>query len=114
MMEEIKFYFYTVYLLKFVLSSFLIIGVHVLFSEGYIFGTIGDKIRNLSAKRSSVEFPEGWIHKPLIGCPPCMASFWGIFCFWFYGIPIFVWQLPFYIITLSGITYILYNIIYHE
>jgi len=48
-------------------ACFLIFGIHVLFRDNMILGNLIPDY-----------FPK-WFVKPLVGCPACMASFWGSF-----------------------------------
>ena len=51
------------------LNSFACLGLHVSASEGMILNRIKNCLElNLSE----------WLFKPLIGCPSCMGSIWGI------------------------------------
>lgn len=63
-----------------------------------------------------------WIYMPFIGCIYCMASVWGtlfyIFILWFdfyRGFQDFDWYkllyLPFYVLALSGLNFVLYEIL---
>jgi hypothetical protein len=54
-----------------VILSLIIWGVAQLFDEGMILGGIGERIQELSPATR-------WMLKPVILCPPCMASLWGL------------------------------------
>jgi hypothetical protein len=57
-------------LFNIIVLSLVTIGIAQLFDEGMILGTLGAYIGTLSPATR-------WMLKPVILCPPCMASVWG-------------------------------------
>jgi len=51
-----------------IMACFLIFGIHVLFRDNMILGRL---------REETFDHLPTWYTKPLIGCPACMASFWG-------------------------------------
>lgn len=86
-----------------IFNMLIIFGVHILFSEGMLFEKGGIWIEKKVG---------GYWAKPLIGCPPCMASVWGTaFYFAFIKLGFILW-LP-YILALCGLTFIV-NYLVHK
>ncbi len=80
-----------------VFNSLFIIGLHKITREGMLLekaGTWAVKILG-----------EFW-SKPVTECPPCMASVWGLL-FYFIFVQGGVVLLPFYLLTLVGLNYLL-------
>jgi hypothetical protein len=75
--------------------AFAIMGIYGLFSDGMLLGKIGNIIR--------LKVGDFW-SKPLVDCPPCMASFWGLFPM--LAINGFDWMLIPYTLSLSGLLYV--------
>ena len=93
------------------LNSLFIFGLHIITDyEVDEQGNVSDKMALWWLRYKSVQTFGEWWSKPLILCPPCMASVWGtifyfIFSLVFFGnVLIFVW--PFYVISLSGLNYV--------
>ncbi len=83
-----------------VILSLIIWGFAQLFDEGMILGSIGEKIAGLS--------PEvRWLLKPVILCPPCMASIWGTAASLILGYDI--GQALVLIFATAGLNYIIVN-----
>ena len=92
-----------------IINSAFIFGINALFHSGMILGQIGDRIRKFSKRVSKTEyFPNGWIDKPLVSCPACMASLYGTVGFFF--TPIDIYLLPVYIIALAGLNDFLHDL----
>lgn len=82
------------------IASACIFGVHCVFSSGYIFN---HELFN--------KLPDA-IYKPLIGCPPCMASVHGLAIGLFqFG---FSWKVFPFIVCLCGLNYVIKSIIWPE
>ena len=87
-----------------IFGSLIVWGVFCVFSEGYIFGHIGKYI--------SKKLPP-WIYKPLMGCPPCMSSVYGLaISAFFYSFT--DWQLYVLILSLCGLNFIIKSWLYPE
>jgi hypothetical protein len=70
-------------LLQVIYISLFCLGWHTITSEGMIFYFI----RTWLDKRIPQSPLGDLIYKPLIGCSPCMASFWGSICYWILNYP---------------------------
>lgn len=69
------------------------IAVHIVFTMEGMFGyEVGIFFENLLPT---------WIYKPLYGCPPCMASIWGIIGWFVLGGGLSLWIIP-SILSLCG------------
>ena len=79
-----------------ILNCLVIFAVYVLMSEGMLFEKVGNWIKKTVG--------DYWC-KPLICCPPCMASVHGT---WFYLTLVgdLNWFLLVYVLALCGLTYI--------
>lgn len=75
--------------------AFAIMGVYGLFSDGMLLGYFGNVIRAYTG--------EFW-SKPLVDCPPCMASVWGIPpALIMFGLDPIIFV---YVVSLSGLLYV--------
>lgn len=72
----------------------VIAGVQFVTGKGQLLQGLGD---------ASEKLPE-ILHKPLTGCPECMASVWGTLVYWTLG-PRKVILFPFYICGLCGLVH---------
>ena len=79
-----------------ILNCLVIFAVYTLMSEGMLFEKVGNWIKKTVG--------DYWC-KPLICCPPCMASVHGT---WFYLLLVgdLNWFLLVYVLALCGLTYI--------
>jgi len=78
-----------------ILNCLVIFAVYTLMSEGMLLEKVGNWIRKTVG--------DYWC-KPLICCPPCMASIHGT---WFYLAYIGLnWTLPVYVLALAGLNYL--------
>jgi hypothetical protein len=94
----------TDFILLLLIGACWIWGVHCLFSDGYILGNLGNFLRK--------HLPE-WALKPLIDCPPCMASVHGFMISAMY----YEWHIIHmvaYIFCLCGLNFIIKSILYPE
>lgn len=93
----------TTFLISIIPACLFIHAVHVLFQEGNALEKAGVWITN--------KLGEYWA-KPIINCPTCMASFWGLFWF-FIALPLKFdvshhWTLfPEYLLCLCGLNMII-------
>lgn len=92
------------FLIWVVLASVWCFGVNNAFSDGEIFGSIGDWLHE--------KLPT-WLYKPTIGCPKCQASIHGAFWYWYsrpfeLTIQYFLIGLLF-IVAVSGINTVIIN-----
>jgi hypothetical protein len=79
-------------------------GIHCLFGEGYLLEPAGRWIQRQIPK---------WLFKPLLACPPCMASIHGFFISAIY----YDWRIIHmgaFMICLCGLNFILKSILYPE
>ena len=77
------------------IHAFAIMGIYALFSDGMLLGYFGNLIRDNMAD---------FYAKPLVDCPPCMASVWGLpVAIFMYGIDPTVIS---YTLSLSGLLYV--------
>jgi hypothetical protein len=83
------------------ITTLIIWGINFAFKSGQLLGFIGDALRD--------ELPK-FVHKPLISCPPCMSSVYGIFAsVIFYGVD---YHLPIFVLALCGLNHIILAMIY--
>lgn len=70
-------------LMQILYISLFCLGWHTITSEGMLLHFIKEWL--------SVKLPENtkwdYLYKPLIGCPPCMASVWGTTIYWILNDP---------------------------
>jgi hypothetical protein len=92
----------TNFLLLLLFGVFWTWGIHAIFAEGYILEKPGNWIRK--------HFPS-WIEKPLIGCPPCQASFHGVFIYVTFN-DWFLYPMLAYVICLCGVNFIIKERLY--
>ena len=91
------------FLTNIIITSLFCLGVYKAFDDGFVFGGIAKWLYKDSPKSIT------WIYKPLFDCPPCMASFWGLFAFHaFYGL--FDWSVIPFIFCVSGLNWLLSSI----
>jgi hypothetical protein len=108
---------------RLIINSLVIFGIHAASKDGQIFGFVAT-----FAMRKSISGFTWWfakslpldiaevkavryttiLTKPLFGCPPCMASVWGIPFVLIH--PLSVWTLV-YLFALSGLNYIIMKLI---
>lgn len=98
----------TEFLLSLIPTCLLIWAVHILFQEGHLLEKQGEWITN--------KVGEKWA-KPLINCPICQSSVWGLIGF--FSLPLFGVYLPVklllpYIFSLCGLNTILSKLISKE
>jgi len=100
------------FLTNIILTSLLCLGVYKAFDEGMVFGGVAKWIRGpITSNILSNKERKLWMYftKPLFDCPPCMASFWGLFAFHaFYGL--FDWSVIPFIFCVSGLNWLLSSI----
>lgn len=93
------------FLLHALLTSFAIVGLHTTAEEGMVFEKPADWLYNHLPK---------WLGKPLIGCPPCMASIWGTASFVFLHPPVANWMYLgawlFFILTVCGMNNLIHSL----
>lgn len=82
-------------------NTLWIVGVKNAFDHGQAFGALGDWMAGSKARHQKAHLPEV-VTKPLIVCPPCMASFHGVL-FWLIFQPVPWYFLPLYVVCLSGL-----------
>lgn len=88
----------TDFLLLLIVTSLWCIGVWNAFDENMVFGS----------SRKYIDKWPSWIRKPLVDCPPCLASIHGFASYTiFHGLDLMV--IPF-IVCLSGLNYIVIQI----
>ncbi len=78
--------------------AFIIWGIAALFTEGMLFGELGKLIEGHKYRV---------VFKPLILCPPCMASVWGSAASLYLGYDIAHWLVL--VFATAGINYIIAN-----
>jgi hypothetical protein len=94
----------TNFLLLLLFGAFWTWGIHCLFGEGYLLEKPAKFIQKLIPK---------WLFKPLLACPPCMASIHGFFIAAFY----YDWRLihiGVYMVCLCGLNFIIKSWLYPE
>lgn len=74
------------------LAALIIIGIFTLFSRGMLFGRLGDLIEEWLGEFEA---------KPIVGCMPCMSSFWGSMIWFLSGGDLWCW-IPF-VLALCGL-----------
>lgn len=83
------------------INLLVIFAVYTLFSEGMFFENAGDWVR--------IKVGDYWC-KPLICCPPCMASVHGTwFYLTFFGLN---WMIVIYVLALCGLTYLVNHVVH--
>lgn len=96
----------TTFLISLIPASLFIYCVHILFQEGHLLEKYGNAITK--------ELGDKW-SKPLINCPICMSSFWGVFCFaaisYFFGIQLPLRLIIPYVMCLCGLNTIINKLI---
>lgn len=77
-------------------NMLFIIGLNRTTEEGMIFEKLGTYCDSVLGS---------FWNKPVVGCPPCMASLHGTYFFAIFS-GLSLMYLPFYVLALSGLTYI--------
>ncbi len=96
----------TTFILSLIPASLFIYAVHILFQEDHLLEKWGDLITEKLGDKWS---------KPVINCPICMSSIWGLLCFaeisYVFGVHLPIRQLIPYIMCLCGLNYIINKLI---
>jgi len=91
-------------LLLLIINALFIIGLYKVVDGGMLLDFVGDWIRGKTLYQQGKKWRKV-ISKPLIDCPPCMASVWGtVFYIASNGFDLF-W--PVYLICLAGLVTLL-------
>jgi len=80
-------------------------GVYCLFGEGYIFGTVGSRLKKDGLPT--------WAAKPLFDCPPCMSSIHGFTISAIY-FDFHIYPMMAYMVCLCGLNFVIKSILYPE
>lgn len=100
------------------ITTLFTLGLFVTGQQGYILAGLRDRIARIMGGSYRIDEGERYYHfendvfwKPFWGCPPCMASLWGIVVysvFSTYTLNSF-YELPILILCSSGLNFIIFN-----
>lgn len=96
-----------IYIISFIINSLFIFGLYKITDEDMILEGVGIWL---------TETLGSYWSKPVINCPPCMASLWGIFGYLLMSNYLVVcwYLLPVWCICLSGFNYLVSEIVLNK
>jgi hypothetical protein len=70
-------------LLQVLYISLFCLGLHTITSEGMVLFFVKEWLSKKLPENTKWDY----LYKPIIGCPPCMASIWGTIIYWILNDP---------------------------